>query len=103
MVNKTGDSLAEIVKEVRAVASTIADISNSVSEQASGVEEINSSFGHLDEMTQRNSALAEESASSASGLFSAASELGDLVAAFKTKASQAEASQDQAWQAAQRA
>ena len=99
LVNKTGDSLAEIVNEVRAVASTIADISNSVNEQATGVEEINSSFGHLDEMTQRNSALAEESASAASGLFSAASELVDLISAFKTNASQAEMAADREMEA----
>ncbi|MBX2856197.1 MAG: HAMP domain-containing protein [Rhodobacteraceae bacterium] len=103
LVHKTGESLAEIVTEVRAVASTIADISSSVNEQATGVQEINSSFAHLDEMTQSNSALAEQSASAASGLFGAASELGELVSAFKTNASDPEAAQDKAWEMAQSA
>ena len=96
LVNRTGESLEKIVNEVRGVASTIADISNSVKEQASGVEEINASFGHLDEMTQRNAAMAEESASAASGLFNAAAELGQLVAAFKTDADQGAAHQERA-------
>lgn len=83
-MNRTGGSLSAIVDEIRYVARVISEISRSVSEQAAGVVEINNSFGRLDEMTQRNSALSEDSASAANGLFNAASELGRLAAQFKT-------------------
>ncbi len=89
LVNRTGDSLAKIVTEVRTVAGTISEISTLVKEQASGVGEINSSITHLDEMTQRNAAMADQSASSARRLFDAASELSRLIAQFKTRGEEA--------------
>ena len=66
------------------VASTIADISSASGEQANGIDEMSQAVAHLDEMTQQNAALAEESAASASSLTDRIGQLNALVAAFRT-------------------
>ncbi len=86
LVNKTGESLENIVGAVQSVAETIADISDAVKEQATGVSDISSSVAHLDDMTQQNSALADQSASSANNLLKAASNLTAMIGGFTTTA-----------------
>jgi methyl-accepting chemotaxis protein len=61
----------------------VADISSAPAEQANGIEEMSQSVAHMDEMTQQNSALAEESAASANELVGQIRRLHQLVARFK--------------------
>ena len=82
LVSRTGESLTELVDSIRSVAATIAEISNASREQASGVEEITQSVNQLDEMTQRNSNLAVQSASSATDLQTSVNDLGVAIAQF---------------------
>ncbi|HEY5794470.1 MAG TPA: methyl-accepting chemotaxis protein, partial [Bosea sp. (in: a-proteobacteria)] len=51
---------------------------------ANGIDEMSQAVAHLDEMTQQNAALSEQSAASAASLSSRIGQLNDLVAAFKT-------------------
>ncbi|MBN9454979.1 MAG: hypothetical protein J0I42_23815, partial [Bosea sp.] len=53
-------------------------------EQANGIDEMSQAVAHLDEMTQQNAALSEQSAASAGSLSSRIEQLNALVAAFKT-------------------
>jgi len=84
LVNATGESLEEIVSGIYAVSEKIEEITSASKEQASGVEEISVAVAHLDEITQRNSALSEESAASARNLSGRAEEMGKLTGFFKT-------------------
>ncbi len=84
LVQSTGSALDEIVSSIARVAATIEDISAASREQSAGVEEISVAVSHMDEMTQKNSAMAEESASAARGLQNEAAWLLDLVGFFKT-------------------
>jgi len=84
LVRQAGESLEQILGASQKVAATIAEISAASGEQASGIDEMSQAVAHLDEMTQQNAALAEQSAASAASLSSRIGQLNDLVAAFKT-------------------
>ncbi|MGI9509596.1 MAG: methyl-accepting chemotaxis protein, partial [Geminicoccaceae bacterium] len=75
LVNRAGESLAEIVGSIGKVAGIVDEISSASQEQAAGVQEINSSITSMDEMTQQNSALVEESSAAARALSNQASKL----------------------------
>jgi methyl-accepting chemotaxis protein len=84
LVRRAGEQLDQILTASRKVAATIAEISAASSEQASGIDEMSQAVAHLDEMTQQNAALSEQSAASAASLSSRIGQLNDLVAAFRT-------------------
>ncbi|RDJ19603.1 hypothetical protein DWF00_07685, partial [Bosea caraganae] len=84
LVRQAGASLTEILQASQKVAATIAEISTASGEQANGIDEMSQAVAHLDEMTQQNAALAEQSAASAASLSGRIGELNTLVAAFKT-------------------
>ncbi|MET3890643.1 methyl-accepting chemotaxis protein [Bosea sp. OAE506] len=84
LVRQAGEQLSQILSASEKVASTIAEISAASGEQASGIDEMSQAVAHLDEMTQQNAALSEQSAASAASLSSRIGQLNDLVAAFKT-------------------
>lgn len=62
LVGETGEVLKKIVDSVQSVAGQISDIAVASKEQAISIEEMNEAFSQMDEMTQHNSALVEESA-----------------------------------------
>ena len=84
LVRQAGESLSQILSASQKVAATIAEISAASGEQASGIDEMSQAVAHLDEMTQQNAALSEQSAASAGSLSGRIGQLNDLVAAFKT-------------------
>ena len=83
LVNQAGTTLTEIVDSVGKVLRTVQKISDASQKQAAGVREISSAISHMDEMTQQNSALVEESAASARALSGEAAKLSEQVAMFK--------------------
>ena len=83
LVNQAGEALSEIVGSIGKVAGIVREISSASEEQASGVHEINSSVASMDEMTQQNSALVEESTAAARALSDQASQLNELMGFFK--------------------
>jgi methyl-accepting chemotaxis protein len=91
LVNRAGESLAEIVGSIGRVAGIVTEISNASQEQAAGVQEINSSITSMDEMTQQNSALVEESTAAARALSDQAAKLAELNAFFKLDGDKARA------------
>ncbi len=84
LVNKAGEALTEIVGSIGRVAGIVREISSASQEQAAGVQEINSSITSLDEVTQQNSALVEESTAAARALSDQASSLGEIMTFFKS-------------------
>jgi len=83
LVNEAGAALGDIVGSIGKVAGIIQSISSASQEQAAGVQEINSSIASMDEMTQQNSALVEESTAAARHLGDQATQLAELMAFFK--------------------
>ena len=83
LVTDAGRTMDEIVQSVRRVADVIGEITAAASEQSSGIAGVNQSIGDLDQMTQQNAALVEESAAAAESLREQAERLKQAVAVFK--------------------
>ena len=83
LVNQAGKALTEIVTSIGKVASIVQEISSASQEQAMGVQEINGSISSMDEMTQQNSALVEESTAASRVLGQEAGKLTELTSFFK--------------------
>jgi methyl-accepting chemotaxis protein len=82
-VERAGASMQEIVTSVRRVSDLIGDISAASTEQRDGIGQVNQAVAQLDQMTQQNAALVEESAAAASGLRDQAQRLSDVLGVFK--------------------
>ena len=83
-VNSKAAKIKALKSATEDVATTVSDISLAAAEQARGIEEMSQAVAHLDEMTQKNAGLSEESAAAAVLLQQRLGELSTLVAAFRT-------------------
>jgi hypothetical protein len=77
-------SLEEIVSSFDRVAKLVAEITGATREQAAVLAEINAAIGHMDEATQHNAALAEESSAAARAMQAESDKLVELVGIFRT-------------------
>jgi len=68
LVSRTGDSLDEILDSARRMQSLVDEISGSARQQALGLAEINTGVSQLDQVTQQNAAVAEETNAAAASL-----------------------------------
>lgn len=83
LVLDAGMTMNEILLSVQRVAAIIGEIRAASSEQSEGLSVINISVGRLDQMTQQNAALVEESAAAAESLKNHATRLMQMVATFR--------------------
>lgn len=79
VATKVGSALTGIVGDVSRVSDLIARIAHASEDQAQGVDRINASVSQIDEVTQRNSAGAEESALAAGEMAGQAQALRTMV------------------------
>jgi methyl-accepting chemotaxis protein len=82
-VGVAGEKMRSIVKQVQEVSHLISEISEATLKQTQGIAQVNDAVNYLDQMTQQNAALVEESASAAAALNQQASMLTDVVGLFK--------------------
>jgi len=83
LVGAAGTALQDIAADIARVADLVAEIARATTEQSQGVDEINASVSQMDEMTQRNAALVEQSAAAAQALEDQAAGLADLIGFFQ--------------------
>jgi methyl-accepting chemotaxis protein len=83
LVNQAGQSLTEIVGAIKKVSDIVAEIAAASREQSSGLEQVNTAIASMDEMTQRNGALVEETSASAQSLSNQAQDLAGLVQRYR--------------------
>ncbi len=88
IADETAKSLAEIVGGITKVTDLVGEIATASNEQAQGMGQINTALSHVDQVTQKNTAGAEESASAAEELSSQAVNLNGMVKQFTIKSSQ---------------
>jgi methyl-accepting chemotaxis protein len=83
LVADAGKTMAEIVGSVQRVTDVIGAITAAASEQSDGIGQVNTAVTQLDQMTQQNAALVEQSAAAAESLKEQAHALAQVVATFK--------------------
>jgi methyl-accepting chemotaxis protein len=85
LVTDAGATMNEIVASVQRVTDIIGEITAASAEQSQGLGTINGAVTQLDQMTQQNAALVEESAAAAESLREQAGRLAGLVGMFRLK------------------
>ena len=83
LVTDAGSTMTEIVISVQRVSDMIGEITAASSEQSDGIGQVNTAVAYLDQMTQQNAALVEESAAASESLKQQASTLTQVVSTFK--------------------
>jgi methyl-accepting chemotaxis protein len=91
LVNQAGTALTEIVDSIKKVAEIVSEIAAASADQASGLEQVNTSLGQMDEVTQQNSALVEENAATAKTLERQAQDMHERVSFFQLEDGEAAA------------
>jgi methyl-accepting chemotaxis protein len=82
LVGDAGRTMGEIVAQVQKVSDLIGEISAASVEQTGGIGQIGDAIAQLDQVTQQNAALVEESAAAAESLKGQAAQLAQAVAFF---------------------
>ncbi|WP_408841215.1 methyl-accepting chemotaxis protein [Acidocella sp.] len=83
LVGETGIALGRIVEQVEQLNGLVRDIAGSAQEQATGLAEVNSAVNQMDQVTQQNAAMVEQSTAASHSLASEAEALGQLVGQFQ--------------------
>jgi len=88
LVGEAGQTMNEIVGSVQRVSDIIGEISAASREQAQGIDQVNTAVTQLDQMTQQNAALVEESSAAAESMRAQASRLQQAVSQFRLAAAE---------------
>ncbi|HET7794482.1 MAG TPA: methyl-accepting chemotaxis protein [Rhizobacter sp.] len=83
LVTDAGATMNEIVASVQRVSDIIGEITAAASEQSEGIGQVNGAVTQLDQMTQQNAALVEQSAAAAESLKDQAHRLASAVQVFR--------------------
>ena len=83
LVKDAGDTMGEIVASVQRVTDIIGEITAASVEQSEGIAQVNTTVNQLDQMTQQNAALVEQSTAAAESLRDQAHRLIEVVGVFR--------------------
>ncbi|ANH68508.1 methyl-accepting chemotaxis protein [Mitsuaria sp. 7] len=83
IAGSAGETMNQIVDQVKQVSVLIAEISNASAEQSQGIGQVGDAITQLDQVTQQNAALVEEAAAAAESLKHQAAQLNQAVAVFR--------------------
>ena len=86
LVNQSGEAMSRVNERINEITRHIESLARASSEQATGLAEVNSSVGQMDQMTQQNAAMVEEVNASSQTLAHESVALTELVKQFKTSA-----------------
>ena len=84
LVNQAGETMAEIVNSIHRVTDIMTEINAATREQVEGIEQVNQAVSQMDQVTQQNSTLVEESAAAAESMQEQAANLVQVVSVFST-------------------
>ena len=87
LVEESGLALSRIVDDITKITALMNDIANAQQEQAVALGEVNTAVGHMDQTTQQNAAMVEQSTAASKSLADDAKVLADLVAGFQMEQS----------------
>lgn len=84
LVNAAGTSLGRIVTQIAAITASVADMATAAKDQANGLHEVSAGLNHMDQVTQQNAAMVEQSTAASLSLAQQTQQLGDLIQQFDT-------------------
>jgi methyl-accepting chemotaxis protein len=84
LVAKSGSALQRISAKIVEISVAISQISASAHEQATGLRQVNTAVNHMDQVTQQNAAMVEETTAAAQSLARETEELSELIGSFQT-------------------
>jgi methyl-accepting chemotaxis protein len=84
-VNESGETLQEIVGAVKKVGDIVAEIAAASAEQSAGIDQVNQAVTSMDEVTQQNAALAEQTSAASRSLDERTIELESMMSFFKVQ------------------
>ena len=82
LVGKTGEALQKIVGQVAEIDGLVGEIAASALEQATGLGEVNTAVNQMDQVTQKNAAMVEQSTAATQGLAQETDQLVRLLGRF---------------------
>jgi methyl-accepting chemotaxis protein len=83
LVGNAGEALESIVGQVSHITTLVSEIAEGAAEQSTGLYEINTGMTQLDQVTQQNAAMVEQSTAASHLLKSDATKLTELMSHFK--------------------
>ncbi|MYM90027.1 methyl-accepting chemotaxis protein [Rugamonas sp. FT82W] len=89
LVEQAGTTMHEVVASIKQVTDIVGEISAATQEQNDGIAQVHQAVTQMDQTTQQNSALVEQTAAAAQTLREQADKLERVVSAFKINASYA--------------
>jgi methyl-accepting chemotaxis protein len=89
LVGETGQALQRIVAQVTEITGVVGEIAASAQEQASGLAQVNTAVNQMDQVTQQNAAMVEQSTAASHALAGEAQELSRLMSQFRIGAQSA--------------
>ncbi len=91
LVSQTGTALQGIVSKVAEIDTLVSEIAASAQEQATGLTQVNTAVNQMDQVTQQNAAMVEQSTAASHSLRSETAELVRLISRFRVGEGGAEA------------
>ena len=82
LVSETGEALKTIQENIIAVNEHMQSIASSAREQSTGLSEVNTAVNQMDQMTQQNAAMVEETTAASASLAQEAEQLRHLISGF---------------------
>lgn len=83
LVEQAGTTMKDVVASVKRVTDIMGEMLAASAEQTDGIEQINQAITQMDEVTQQNASLVEESAAAAAAMQDQAHNLAKLVSVFR--------------------
>jgi methyl-accepting chemotaxis protein len=83
LVGETGQALHRIVAHVEDISKLVTEIAASAKEEAVGIAEVNTAVNQMDQVTQQNAAMVEETTAASRMLADQTEELFGLVSRFR--------------------
>ena len=83
LVAETGDALQRIIGQVNEINDIVTTLASTAQEQSTGLAEVNTAINQMDQVTQQNAAMVEETTAASYALGNISSELSQLVAQFR--------------------
>ncbi|HEX5378786.1 MAG TPA: methyl-accepting chemotaxis protein [Phenylobacterium sp.] len=90
LVGETGQVLQRIVDRVAEIDTLVTEIAASAQEQATGLHQVNTAINEMDQVTQQNAAMVEQSTAASHSLAQEAEGLAESVSRFRVEHGQAD-------------